>query len=78
MSKVLDAMALSEAHREIDTLKCELDRAKTLVVHALSEFQSRECNCDAEVVDGRYVGSACYFHRIEADLRSIAKAEVRG
>lgn len=41
---------------------------------ALNEFREKECNCDGEVVDGRTVGHACYFHRIEEMLReTIAK-----
>lgn len=41
----------------------------------LHEFNSKECNCDGECIDGRMRGHACYFHRIEDQLReAIAKA----
>lgn len=40
---------------------------------ALEQFNDRECNCDGEYVDGRVVGHACYFHRIEQDLRDALK-----
>lgn len=43
--------------------------------NALGVFNERECSCDGEYDDGRLVGHACYFHRIEQDLKSaIAKA----
>lgn len=43
--------------------------------NALGAFSDRECNCDGEYENGRVVGHACYFHRIEQDLRAaIAKA----
>lgn len=43
--------------------------------NAIGAFNSKECNCDGEYVDGRMVGHACYFHRVEQDfLAAIAKA----
>lgn len=43
--------------------------------NALSQFNDRECNCDGEYENGRLVGHACYFHRIEQELKdAIAKA----
>ena len=42
---------------------------------ALQAFNERECYCDGEYEDGRLVGHACYFHRIEQELRdALAKA----
>lgn len=44
--------------------------------NALEEFRPNECGCD--VIDGdegRSIGLACYFHRIEESIkRVIAKA----
>ncbi len=41
--------------------------------NALEAFNEKYCNCDGEYVDGRIVGHACYFHRIEGDLRRAIK-----
>lgn len=43
--------------------------------YALGEVRESDCSCDGEYQDGRLVGHACYFHRIEHFLRSaVAKA----
>lgn len=43
--------------------------------NAIGQFNDRECNCDGEYDEGRWMGHACYFHRIEQDLKdAIAKA----
>lgn len=43
--------------------------------NALGGFNEKECNCDGEYTQDGLVGHACYFHRIEQDIRSaIAKA----
>lgn len=57
-------------------LIAESPKLLAAIEFALSEFHDRECNCDGEYVDGRLVGHACYFHRIENELReAIAKIQ---
>lgn len=41
----------------------------------LGEFNPKECNCDGEYTQDGLIGQACYFHRIEKEVRlAIAKA----
>lgn len=43
--------------------------------NALGGFNEKECNCDGEYTQDGLAGHACYFHRIEQDIRdAIAKA----
>ena len=52
------------------------EKMQAAIENALSQFNDRECDCDGEYVDGRVVGHACYFHRIEEELRSaLASAD---
>lgn len=42
---------------------------------ALDEYKASDCGCDGEYLDGDTVGHACYFHRVERQIkRAIAKA----
>jgi hypothetical protein len=39
----------------------------------VEDFKASECNCDGEYVDGGVVGSACYFHRNEEQIKAALK-----
>ena len=75
-SKVTTVMKFAKERDALRSLACELARA---IENIKLEFRSKECSCDGEYSDGRLVGHACYFHRIESDIESaITKARAAG
>lgn len=75
VAQTLLAKKLQDERRDYMLLVSAAPEMLRTLENALDQFNPRECNCDGEYIDGRVVGHACYFHRIEDDLRSaIAKA----